>query len=124
MIRRVAPAVFPFFVSAAVGRRASTSLARTRGGTGPGGSPRARPDNKDKQKKLGAFIQDKMAQWFMEAGAIAVERGPPGTMSPRPTPMAARAWATTAKPTWSTASASLPVVRACARHGVLHNFAS
>jgi gluconate 2-dehydrogenase alpha chain len=39
-------------------------------------------DNKDNEKKLGAFIQDKMAQWFMEAGAIAVERGPPGTMGP------------------------------------------
>jgi hypothetical protein len=47
-------------------------------------------DNKDNERKLGAFIQDKMAQWFMEAGTIAVERGPP----------------TTAKPTWSTASAS------------------
>jgi gluconate 2-dehydrogenase alpha chain len=39
-------------------------------------------DNKDNEKKLGAFIQDKMAAWFMEAGAIAVERGPPGTMGP------------------------------------------
>src|SRR5262249_61027237 len=39
-------------------------------------------DNKDNERKLGAFIQDKMAQWFMEAGAITVERGPPGTMGP------------------------------------------
>src|SRR5215468_2449476 len=39
-------------------------------------------DNKDNEKKLGAFIQDKMAAWFMEAGAIAVERGPMGTMGP------------------------------------------
>jgi ABC transporter substrate binding protein/GMC oxidoreductase len=39
-------------------------------------------DHKDNEKKLGAFIQDKMAQWFMEAGAIAVERGPMGTMGP------------------------------------------
>ncbi len=39
-------------------------------------------DHKDNEKKLGAFIQDKMAQWFMEAGAIAVERGPNGTMGP------------------------------------------
>jgi gluconate 2-dehydrogenase alpha chain len=39
-------------------------------------------DHKDNEKKLGAFIQDKMAQWFMEAGAIAVERGPQGTMGP------------------------------------------
>src|SRR5262249_4237319 len=39
-------------------------------------------DHKDNEKKLGAFIQDKMAQWFMEAGAIAVERGPNGTLGP------------------------------------------
>jgi gluconate 2-dehydrogenase alpha chain len=39
-------------------------------------------DHKDNEKKLGVFIQDKMAQWFMEAGAIAVERGPMGTMGP------------------------------------------
>jgi len=39
-------------------------------------------DHKDNEKKLGAFIQDKTAQWFMEAGAIAVERGPNGTMGP------------------------------------------
>ena len=31
---------------------------------------------KDNEKKSGAFMQDKMAQWFMEAGAVAVERGP------------------------------------------------
>src|SRR5213593_3245610 len=34
------------------------------------------------ERKSGAFIQDKMAQWFMEAGAVAVERGPVGTMGP------------------------------------------
>src|SRR5258708_29132727 len=39
-------------------------------------------DHKDNEKRMGAFIQDKMAQWFMEAGAIAVERGPNGTMGP------------------------------------------
>ncbi len=39
-------------------------------------------DHKDNEKRLGAFIQDKMAQWFMEAGAIAVEKGPTGTMGP------------------------------------------
>jgi gluconate 2-dehydrogenase alpha chain len=39
-------------------------------------------DNKDNEKRIGAFIQDKMAQWFMEAGAIGVEKGPPGTMGP------------------------------------------
>ena len=35
---------------------------------------------KDNEKKSGAFMQDKMTQWFMEAGAVAVERGPVGTM--------------------------------------------
>jgi gluconate 2-dehydrogenase alpha chain len=39
-------------------------------------------DHKDNEKRIGAFIQDKMAQWFMEAGAIAVEKGPNGTMGP------------------------------------------
>jgi gluconate 2-dehydrogenase alpha chain len=39
-------------------------------------------DYKDNEKRIGAFIQDKMAEWFMEAGAIAVEKGPPGTMLP------------------------------------------
>jgi len=34
------------------------------------------------EKKIGAFMQEKMAQLFMEAGAIAVEKGPPGTMGP------------------------------------------
>ena len=37
---------------------------------------------KDNERKIAAFIQDKMAQWFMEAGAIAVEKGPMGTMAP------------------------------------------
>ena len=54
-------------------------------------------DHKDNEKKMGAFVQDKMAQWFMEAGAIAVQKGPTGTMEPRPTPMAAPAWATGAE---------------------------
>ena len=39
-------------------------------------------DFKDNDKKIGAFMQDKMTQWFMQAGAIAVERGPSGTMGP------------------------------------------
>src|SRR5258708_8517189 len=39
-------------------------------------------DHKDNEKRMGAFTQDKMAQWFMEAGAVAVERGPVGTMGP------------------------------------------
>src|SRR3954463_10495331 len=39
-------------------------------------------DIKDNEKRIGAFIQNKMEQWFKEAGAIAVEKGPPGTMGP------------------------------------------
>jgi gluconate 2-dehydrogenase alpha chain len=39
-------------------------------------------DHKDNEKKIGAFIQSKMEQWFMEAGAIVVEKGPNGTMGP------------------------------------------
>src|SRR5882762_2740542 len=39
-------------------------------------------DFKENDRKIGAFTQDKMAQWFMEAGAVAVERGPVGTMGP------------------------------------------
>jgi gluconate 2-dehydrogenase alpha chain len=39
-------------------------------------------DHKDNEKRLGAYIQDKMVQWFTEAGAIAVEKGPTGTMGP------------------------------------------
>jgi gluconate 2-dehydrogenase alpha chain len=39
-------------------------------------------DYKDNEKRMGLFIQDKMAQWYMEAGAIAVEKGPVGTMLP------------------------------------------
>ena len=37
---------------------------------------------KDNEKRMGVFVQDKMAQWFMEAGAIAVEKGPTGIMGP------------------------------------------
>jgi gluconate 2-dehydrogenase alpha chain len=39
-------------------------------------------DFKDNERKVGAFMQEKMAQLFMEAGAVAVEKGPPGTMGP------------------------------------------
>jgi gluconate 2-dehydrogenase alpha chain len=39
-------------------------------------------DYKDNEKRMGPFIQEKMAQWYMEAGAIAVEKGPVGTMLP------------------------------------------
>jgi gluconate 2-dehydrogenase alpha chain len=37
-------------------------------------------DYKDNDRKLAAFAQDKMEQWFLEAGAIATLRGPIGTM--------------------------------------------
>jgi len=33
---------------------------------------------KDNERKLAAFTQDKMEQWYREAGAIAVQRGPVG----------------------------------------------
>ena len=39
-------------------------------------------DFKDNERKVGAFMQEKMARLFMEAGAIAVDKGPPGTMGP------------------------------------------
>ena len=39
-------------------------------------------DLKENERRIGTFIQDKMARWFMEAGAITVEKGPPGTMGP------------------------------------------
>jgi gluconate 2-dehydrogenase alpha chain len=39
-------------------------------------------DFKDNERKVGAFMQEKMAELFIEAGAIAVEKGPPGTMGP------------------------------------------
>ncbi len=37
---------------------------------------------KDNDKKVSAFIQDKMVEWFMAAGATAVDRGGVGTMGP------------------------------------------
>ncbi len=39
-------------------------------------------DFKDNDKRIGAYMQDRMTQWFMEGGAIAVERGGAGTMGP------------------------------------------
>jgi len=39
-------------------------------------------DHKDNEKKLGLFMQEKMERWFLEAGAIAVQKGPNGTMGP------------------------------------------
>jgi gluconate 2-dehydrogenase alpha chain len=37
---------------------------------------------KENEKRMSAFIQDKMAQWYMEAGAIAVEKAPVTIMGP------------------------------------------
>ena len=50
----------------------------------PLGNPvtRITADFKDNEKRVGAYMQDRMTQWFMEGGAIAVERGPAGTMGP------------------------------------------
>jgi gluconate 2-dehydrogenase alpha chain len=39
-------------------------------------------DYKENERKLATFIQDKMEQWYRAAGAIAVERGPLGSMGP------------------------------------------
>jgi len=39
-------------------------------------------DYKDNERKVAAFIQDKMVQWFMAAGAVATEKGAIGTMGP------------------------------------------
>jgi gluconate 2-dehydrogenase alpha chain len=37
-------------------------------------------DHKDNERKIADFIQDKMEQWYREAGAIAIDRAPLGTM--------------------------------------------
>ncbi|HEU5257900.1 MAG TPA: GMC family oxidoreductase [Vicinamibacterales bacterium] len=39
-------------------------------------------DYKDNERKVAAFIQDKMVEWFTAAGAIATEKAPIGTMGP------------------------------------------
>jgi len=52
--------------------------------TDPLGLPvcRITADYKDNERKLAAFIQDKMEQWYRAAGAIAIERGSIGSMGP------------------------------------------
>jgi gluconate 2-dehydrogenase alpha chain len=52
--------------------------------TDPLGFPvcRITADYKDNERKVAAFIQDKMAQWFTAAGAVATEKAPIGTMGP------------------------------------------
>ena len=53
-------------------------------------------DYKDNERKLAAFIQDKMEEWYRAAGAIEILRGPVGVDGHRRrTRTAARAWATT-----------------------------
>ncbi len=37
---------------------------------------------KDNERKIAAFVQDKMVQWFEAAGAIAIEKGSVGAMGP------------------------------------------
>jgi gluconate 2-dehydrogenase alpha chain len=37
---------------------------------------------KENDRRIAAFIQDKTAQWYMAAGAIAIDRLPLGTMGP------------------------------------------
>jgi gluconate 2-dehydrogenase alpha chain len=48
----------------------------------PLGDPviRITADHKDNEKRIAAYVQDKMEQWFLEAGAIATLRQPVGTM--------------------------------------------
>ena len=50
----------------------------------PLGQPviRITADYQDNEKRIGAFAQDKMIEWFKAAGAIAVEKAPVGTMGP------------------------------------------
>jgi len=52
--------------------------------TDPLGFPvcRITADFKDNERKVAAFIQDKMVEWFMAAGAVATEKAPIGTMGP------------------------------------------
>ena len=52
--------------------------------TDPFGFPvcRITADFKDNERRVAAFIQDKMVEWFMAAGAVATEKAPIGTMGP------------------------------------------
>ena len=52
--------------------------------TDPLGDPvcRITADFQDNEKKLALFVQDKMEQWFLEAGAIETVKGGVGTMGP------------------------------------------
>jgi gluconate 2-dehydrogenase alpha chain len=48
----------------------------------PLGDPviRITADHKDNERRIAAYVQDKMEQWFLEAGAIATLRQGVGTM--------------------------------------------
>ncbi|MGZ5985078.1 MAG: GMC oxidoreductase, partial [Caulobacteraceae bacterium] len=50
----------------------------------PLGQPviRITADYKDNEKRIGAFVQEKMAAWYRAAGAIAIDKAPVGTMGP------------------------------------------
>jgi gluconate 2-dehydrogenase alpha chain len=50
----------------------------------PMGQPvcRITADFKDNERTLATFVQDRMVEWYVAAGAIATERGPLGTMGP------------------------------------------
>ena len=62
---------------------------------------------KPNELAIAAFLQDRMARWYREAGAIEVVRsGLGGRWACRPMPTAARGWATTRRPTSSTATGS------------------
>jgi gluconate 2-dehydrogenase alpha chain len=52
--------------------------------TDPLGFPvcRITADFKDNERKVAAFIQGRMIEWFMAAGAVATEKAPVGTMGP------------------------------------------
>jgi gluconate 2-dehydrogenase alpha chain len=52
--------------------------------TDPLGDPviRITAEYKDNERKIAAFTQDKMEQWYREAGAIAIQRGPLGGAMP------------------------------------------
>jgi gluconate 2-dehydrogenase alpha chain len=39
-------------------------------------------DYKDNERKVAAFIQDRMTEWYKEAGAIQTQANPIGTMGP------------------------------------------
>jgi gluconate 2-dehydrogenase alpha chain len=50
----------------------------------PLGAPvcRITGDYKDNERRVSAFVQDKMEEWYRAAGAIATERTPVGSMAP------------------------------------------